>query len=41
MKQPDVIRIDIDTMVMDNDEADVRHGAGPAYKKIKGFSRFR
>ncbi len=37
MKQPDVIRIDIDTMVMDNDEADVRHGAGPAYKKIKGF----
>lgn len=37
VKQPDVIRIDIDTMVMDNDEADARHGVGPTYKKKKGF----
>ena len=37
MQQPDVIRIDIDTVVMDNDEADIRHGVGPTYKKTKGF----
>lgn len=37
IQQPDVIRIDIDTMVMDNDETDVRHGVGPTYKKTKGF----
>jgi hypothetical protein len=37
IEKPDVIRIDIDTMIMDNNEADVRHGVGPTYKKIKGF----
>jgi hypothetical protein len=35
--KPDVIRIDMDTMVMDNNDADVRHGVSPTYKKKKGF----
>ncbi len=37
IEKPDVIEIDIDTMVMNNDEANVRHGVGPTYKKKKGF----
>ena len=37
IENPQVIRIGIDTMVMNNNEADVRHGVGPTYKKIKGF----
>lgn len=37
IEKPDIIRIDIDTMVMDNNDADVRHGVGPTHKKIKGF----
>ena len=28
----------MDTMVMDNDEACVRHGVRPTYKKVKGFA---
>ena len=37
LTKPDVIELGIDTMVMDNDEAHVRHGVEPTYKKEKGF----
>jgi hypothetical protein len=37
IEKPSVIELTIDTMVMDNDEALVRHGVQPTYKKIKGF----
>ena len=37
IKQPDVIELGLDTMVMDNDDAKCRHGVKPTYKKIKGF----
>ncbi len=36
-KQPEIIELYVDTMVMDNDEADKRHGVQPTYKKVKGF----
>jgi hypothetical protein len=29
----------IDARVMDNAEANVRHGIEPNYKKVKGFAR--
>ena len=35
--EPDEIVIDIDGMVMDNDEAEKRHGVSPTHKKKKGF----
>jgi hypothetical protein len=35
--EPPVIRLGLDTMVMDNDEATVREGCQPTYKKVKGF----
>ncbi len=35
--RPAVIELGVDTMVMDNDEAAVRHGVQPTYKKVKGF----
>lgn len=35
--EPSVITLGIDTMVMDNDEAEVRHGVQPTYKKVEGF----
>ncbi len=35
--RPDVIELNIDTMVMDNDQAPKRHGVKPTYKKVKGF----
>jgi hypothetical protein len=35
--QPLVIELGIDTMVLDNDDADCRHGVKPTYKKKKGF----
>lgn len=35
--QPSVIELGIDTMVLDNDDADCRHGVKPTYKKKKGF----
>ena len=35
--RPAVIELGIDTMVMDNDEAEVRHGVQPTYKKVEGF----
>ena len=36
-EQPDVIELTLDTMVMNNDEAEKRHGVQPTYKKVKGF----
>ena len=35
--KPELILLGLDTMVMDNDEADKRHGVKPTYKKVKGF----
>jgi hypothetical protein len=37
ISQPQLIELGIDTMVMDNDEAQRRHGVEPTYKKVKGF----
>lgn len=37
IKQPEVIELGIDTMVMDNDDAQCRHGVKPTYKRKKGF----
>lgn len=37
IKKPNAIVATIDTMVMDNDEAEVRHGVQPTYKNVKGF----
>ena len=37
LEQPSVIILGIDTMVMDNDEAEKREGVSPTYKKVKGF----
>ncbi len=34
---PRIVELAIDTMVMDNDEAKIRHGVQPTYKKKKGF----
>ena len=39
--KPDVIELHIDTMVMDNDEAEVRHSVEPTYRRWRGFSRSR
>jgi len=35
--KPLVIMLGLDTMVMDNDDAEKRHGVKPTYKKKKGF----
>jgi hypothetical protein len=35
--KPAVVDLGLDTMVMDNDEALVREGVQPTYKKVKGF----
>lgn len=37
IERPERIILGIDTMVMDNDEADKRQGVEPTYKKVKGF----
>lgn len=37
LKAPKMVVLGIDTMVMDNDEARVRHGVKPTYKRVKGF----
>jgi len=37
IEQPDQIELTVDTMVMNNDEANVREGVQPTYKKVKGF----
>jgi len=37
IEQPKTIKIGIDTMVLDNDDALKREGVEPTYKKVKGF----
>jgi len=37
IERPDRIELTIDLMVMDNDEAEERHGVEPTYKKVKGL----
>jgi len=37
LQAPEVVMLGIDTMVMDNDEARVRHGVRPTYKRVKVF----
>ena len=38
LEQPEVVILGMDTMVLDNSEADVRHGVEPTYKMgVKGF----
>jgi hypothetical protein len=37
IQKPRVIVLGLDTMVMDNDQAQERHGVEPTYKKVKGF----
>jgi hypothetical protein len=37
LDEPEVIVLGMDTMVMDNDEAEAREGCQPTYKKVKGF----
>jgi hypothetical protein len=37
IEKPEVVVLDIDTMVMDNDDALEREGVEPTYKKKKGF----
>jgi hypothetical protein len=37
IRQPKEVVLGMDTMVMDNDEAQKRHGVDPTYKKVKGF----
>ena len=35
--KPEVVELFLDTMVLDNDDAQVRQGNQPTYKKVKGF----
>jgi len=37
IEKPNMIMLGIDSVVMDNDEAQKRHGIAPTYKKVKGF----
>lgn len=37
IEQPRIIKIGIDTMVLDNNDAEQREGVEPTYKKVKGF----
>lgn len=37
IEKPELIKIGMDTMVLDNDEANKREGVEPTYKKVKGF----
>jgi hypothetical protein len=37
LRRPALILLGVDTMVMDNDEADRREGVTPTYKRVKGF----
>ncbi|MFH1765518.1 MAG: transposase [Gemmatimonadota bacterium] len=38
LRAPPAVILGIDSMVMDNDEARVRHGVQPTYTRVKGFS---
>ncbi len=40
VKQPDVIELGIDTMVMDNNDAEHRHGVKPTCKKKTDYTGF-
>ena len=40
IEKPDVLVLDIDTVVLDNDDAKKRWGISPTYKKKKGFQPF-
>lgn len=37
IEKPEQIELTVDLMVMDNDEAEERHGVEPTYKKVEGF----
>ena len=37
IEKPEIIKLGIDTMVMNNDDALKREGVEPTYKKVKGF----
>ena len=37
ISKPKIIELTIDTMVMNNDESQKKHGCQPTYKKVKGF----
>ncbi|MCP4271294.1 MAG: IS1380 family transposase, partial [Gammaproteobacteria bacterium] len=37
IEMPKIIKLTLDTMVMNNDEAKKRHGVEPTYKKVLGF----
>ncbi len=37
IEMPKIIKLTLDTMVMNNDEAKKRHGVSPTYKKVLGF----
>lgn len=37
LERPEVVILGLDTMVMDNDDAEARHGVKPTYKRVKGF----
>lgn len=39
--KPSVIVIDVDTVVLDNDDAQCREGVSPTYKKVKGFQNLQ
>jgi len=40
IERPDILVLDIDTVVLDNDDAKKRAGVSPTYKKKKGFQPF-
>ena len=37
IEKPELIKLGVDTMVLDNDAARKREGVEPTYKKVKGF----
>jgi len=37
LEEPQVVVLGLDSMILDNDEAEVREGCQPTYKKVKGF----
>ncbi len=37
IEKPERIELTIDLMILDNDEAEKRHGVQPTYQKVKGF----
>jgi hypothetical protein len=37
LETPDIVMLGLDTMVMENDDAKIRHGVRPTYKRKRGF----